>query len=352
MNAFKYIIIGTFILFTAGIISIAILQQNKDLPYTTARFRDINKELVISGQIDPLKEIEIKSPISGILEHLYVQIGDTITTGQAIARVQFVRNPVELKQLLKELEVSKTRYQTQQKQFERSQSLYQKGVISSEDYEKEQSTFAIYKQEYLALLSEYDMLQGKYEEKGISNIIQATGSGTILDLPIKEGGSVMARGALSEGTSVVRIADLKSLVFSSDVTEAHILKLHIGDSLHISVATDPTQKIIGIISLISPVASLREGQRRFSIKADIKITHENAPFLRAGSSATAHVILEGEKQVLSIEESMLIFENDSCYVEIIDKKDHIQKQAIHTGISDGVYIEIKSGIDSTSHIKL
>ena len=87
MNAFKYIIIGTFILFTAGIISIAILQQNKDLPYTTARFRDINKELVISGQIDPLKEIEIKSPISGILEHLYVQIGDTTTTGQAIARV-------------------------------------------------------------------------------------------------------------------------------------------------------------------------------------------------------------------------------------------------------------------------
>lgn len=131
-----------------------------------------------------------------------MQIGDKVTYGQPLGRVQFVKDPLEYKRLLKDLEVAETRLKNEEKIFERAQELFDKNVIALEEYENERTNFSVIQSEYQAIEAELDMTKGKYNLKEVSNIITATDNGTVLELPIKEGGSVMARGTLNEGTTI------------------------------------------------------------------------------------------------------------------------------------------------------
>jgi HlyD family secretion protein len=317
-----------------------------------AHIRNIEKKMTISGIVQPLKEIEIKSTISGVVEELYVQVGDEVDFGDPIARVQYVKDPMEYKRLRIELMVAKTRLDNAKSNFERTRTLYDKDVIASEEYENAQSNLSVLQSEYNSVVSELNMLQGKYSRDDVSNIIKATDSGTVLELPIKEGGSVMARGTLNEGTTVARIADLKSLVFKGNVLESDVILLREGMSMLFSMVAAKDMKITGILSMIAPKGFLQDGVSRFEITADLDIPDSYRSYIKAGSTVNAETILERKEQVLALEEKYFQFSYDSVFVEIETSKGRYEKRFLQTGISDGVYTEILSGIDSLSMIKV
>ena len=74
-------------------------------------------------------------------------------------------------------------------------------------------------------------------------------------------------------------------------------------------------------------------------------------FLFAGSSASAEIICRERLNVLSVDEKYLKFRGDSVYLEAVVNKNKVEDRLIETGVSDGVYIEIVSGIDSTTRIR-
>ena len=317
-----------------------------------AHIRDIEKKMTISGVIQPLKEIEIKSTISGVVEELYVQVGDEVKFGDPIARVQYVKDPMEYKRLRIELTVAKTRLDNAKSNFERTRTLYKKDVIASEEYENAQSNLSVLQSEYNSVASELNMLQGKYNRNDVSNIIKATDSGTVLDLPIKEGGSVMARGTLNEGTTVARIADLKSLVFKGNVLESDVIQLSEDMPMSFSMVAAKDIKIVGILSMIAPKGILQDGVSRFEITADLDIPDSYRSYIKAGSTVNAETILESKEQVLALEEKYFQFSYDSVFVEVKTQNGNFEKCFLQTGISDGIYTEIRSGIDSLSMIKV
>jgi HlyD family secretion protein len=317
-----------------------------------AHIRDIEKKMTISGIVQPLKEIEIKSTISGVVEELYVQVGDEVDFGDPIARVQYVKDPMEYKRLKIELTVAKTRLDNAKSNFERTRTLYRKDVIASEEYENAKSNLSVLQSEYNSVASELNMLQGKYNRNDVSNIIKATDSGTVLELPIKEGGSVMARGTLNEGTTVARIADLKSLVFKGNVLESDVILLREGMSMLFSMVAAKDIKITGILSMIAPKGFLQDGVSRFEITADLDIPDSYRSYIKAGSTVNAETILERKEQVFALEEKYFQFSYDSVFVEVETAKGRYEKRFLQTGISDGVYTEILSGIDSLSMIKV
>ena len=331
----------------------AVQSSNKDYTKTIkAQIRDIEKKMTISGIIQPLKEIEIKSTISGVVEELYVQVGAEINFGDPIARVQYVKDPVEYQRLRIQLAVAQTRLDNAKSNFERTRTLYNKDVIASEEYENAQSNLSVLQSEYNSVASELNMLQGKYSRNDVSNIITATDSGTVLELPIKEGGSVMARGTLNEGTTVARIADLKSLVFKGNVLESDVILLSEGMYMSFSMVAAKDIKVTGILSMIAPKGVLQDGVSRFEITADLNIPDSYRSYIKAGSTVNAETILESKEQVLALEEKYFQFSYDSVYVEVKTNKGTYEKRFLQTGISDGVYTEVYSGIDSLSMIKV
>ena len=335
MKVVRTVILSLILVFLAFVIYRA-AKGGRKIPASTIRaeYRDIESKLTIPGVIQPSKEIDIKSTISGVLEKLLVQVGDEVVGGQPLAQIRYVKDPLEYRRLLKELEIAETRYLTAEASFERTEKLYVKKLIAQEVYEGEKSN-----------------LKGQYNQKGISNIITATDAGTILELPIKEGGSVMARGTLNEGTTVARVADLQSLVFKGNVLESDILKLAVGMELSLSVLMDKNITIDGALSLVAPKGIVQDGVARFEITAGLFIPEEYKQMIKAGCTANAEIVVERKKHVLALEEKYFQFNYDSVFVEIVADKSKYEKRFLKTGISDGIYTEIIEGVDSTSLIK-
>ena len=316
-----------------------------------AEYRNIEKTLTFSGTILPEKEIEIKSTISGVLEKLCVHVGEEVQAGSPIASVHYVKDPMEYKNLVKQLEVARTRLENAKLKFKSTQSLYQKELIAPLDYENEKDELTILQLEYRSIESELKMLQGNYQQKDISNIITATGNGTILELPVKEGGSVMARGTLFEGTTIARLADMNSLVFKSEVSESDILKLSTGMPVKFSLSADRTIQLKGRIKVISPKGIVHEGISRFQVTASIDIPEAFREYVKAGCTANATAIIEKKAKVLALEEKYFKFSYDSIYVEVLEKDGSYTKRFLKTGISDGTYTEIVSGLSEKDKIK-
>ncbi|MFR7464119.1 MAG: efflux RND transporter periplasmic adaptor subunit [Phocaeicola vulgatus] len=224
-------------------------------------------------------------------------------------------------------------YLTAEASFERTEKLYVKKLIAQEVYEGEKSNLAVLLSEYESVESELDMLKGQYNQKGISNIITATDAGTILELPIKEGGSVMARGTLNEGTTVARVADLQSLVFKGNVLESDILKLAVGMELSLSVLMDKNITIDGALSLVAPKGIVQDGVARFEITAGLFIPEEYKQMIKAGCTANAQKNSGGaEKARWLLEEKYFQFNYGSVFVEIVADKSKYEKRFLKAGI--------------------
>ena len=273
-----------FILLAVGFIVFRMTtgKKHERVRIVQAEYRNIEKTLTISGTIIPEKEIEIKSTISGVLEKLSVRVGEDVQPGTPIASVRYVKDPMEYKNLLNQLEVARTRLDNAELRFKSTQNLYRQKLIAPLEYENEKDELAILRLEYRSVESELKMLRGNYQQKEISNIITATGSGTILELPVKEGGSVMARGTLYEGTTIARLADMNSLVFKGDVLESDILKLCVGMPVKFTLSADKDIQFMGRIEVISPKGTVQDGVSRFQVTTTIDIPENYRKYIKAG----------------------------------------------------------------------
>lgn len=346
-----------FFIVLMGLATVAFLSKHifatdefENVKTVRAKYRDITNTLIVSGVILPQKEIEVKSTISGVLDKLYVQEGDSVFLGQKLASIKYVKAPIEYEEIQKQVKIANAKLAVAEMNFKATKALFQDNVITKIEFEEEKSNYEIIKAEYEAAKMELNMVSDKCGDNDVTNIIRSTGTGIVLELPIKEGGSIMGRGALSEGTTIARIADMQSLIFKGNVLESELLHIYNGMPVYIVINVARNIRLKGIINFISPKGEIYDGISRFTMTVMINIPSKYQKFIKAGCTANAYIEIEKRRQVLSIDEKYLSFGNDSIYVEILNAKQEREKRIVKTGVSDGIYTEILGGLDSASRI--
>jgi len=384
-----------------------IVQNKKDpviYEYVKPEVNDIVKKAVASGSIKPRKEVNIKPQVSGVIEKLYVEAGEMVTKGQKLALIKLIPSEVNINSAKSNLELAKIRYTDAIREMERQrninsqkldvqqadanykvavkelirqESLHEQGVISDQDLQQFQldaelkkNTFEnmkisstnnlasseieveIRKQELEAAQNNLQLLrEGKTSNsKQISNVVNSTMDGMVLDVPIEEGSSVIERNNFNEGTNIAIIADMGSLIFEGTIDESDVGKLKVGMPLILKVGAIANEEFNGILEFISPKGTEEEGTVNFKIKADIR-NDDSKTFLRAGYSANADIILQRKDQVVTVNERDIVFKDDKAFVELVKGDQEFEEIEIQTGLSDGVLIEVVSGIDTTIQIK-
>jgi HlyD family secretion protein len=353
--------------FTAGTIWLVYYFVNKsstptviyktETPFETS----ITKKTVATGSILPKREVQVKPQVSGIIEALYVEAGQNVKAGQLIAKVRVVQNLSGKNSDLRTINEGERSVETTRVSFENAR-------IEKERQEKLLAQKAISQQEYQRALTEYNMRKEELDraEKGlditrqnvlqnsgrIANEIYSTVDGMILDVPVKVGSSVIERNNFNEGTTIAIVADMNSLLFEGKVDESEVGKIKEGMDLNLTIGAIPDKVFKAKLEFISPKGVTEEGAIKFQIKARVLLNEGD--FIRAGYSANADIVLDKKDKVLAIKESLLQFgKKDSIFVEIETAKPQIfEKRLIKTGISDGINIEILSGIDKTHKIKV
>lgn len=357
----------------AGIYYIYVKDQQDPTKYSVEKASEqtIVKETVATGSIVPAEEVNIKPNISGVIEKIHVEAGTYIKAGDLIADIKVVPNVSTLTNARNNISGANTSLETarlardnQKALFERQKTLYNKGVISANEYDIAQNEYnnAVqrFKQEQVNLTGakqNYDIARTG-TTAGLGNYantsVRATVSGMVLDVPVKVGNQVIEANNFNEGTSIALIADVKQMVFEGKIDESEVGKIKIGLPLEITVGAYDNKKYNAVLDYIAPKGVAENGAIQFAIKGTLQTTDQEAQFIRAGLSANASIILEKATNVLAIKEALLQYDpkTKKPFVEIETGDQEFKRKDVVLGLSNGIYVEIKSGITSSDKIKV
>lgn len=315
---------------------------------------DVVKKTVATGSVVPRKEIEIKPQVSGIIEEVFIEAGNQVRKGDLIARVKIIPNMVELNNAESRLNRAKINYEDSKVVYERQKKVYEQGVIPEAEFQQFRLTYMNAMEEMETAESNLQLIKEGVSKKSgtaTNTLIRSTIEGMILDVPVEVGNSVIESNTFNEGTTIASVADMGEMIFEGKVDETEVGKLKIGMPLILSIGAIDEEKFDAVLEYVSPKGKEENGAIQFEIKADVKLK-DNA-FIRAGYSANADIVLERKDSVMVIPESLIKFEKegDSAYVEIETQPQIFQKRYIKTGLSDGVNIEVKDGLEVKDKLK-
>ncbi len=342
-------------LFVATIFYLYNKSKEKPVVFTTETpfMTNIVKKTVATGSVIPRKEIEIKPQVSGIVEEIYVEAGKKISSGDIIAKVRIIPDLVNLNNAEGRLEKAKIAQDDAQMNYDRKSKLFKQGVIAEADYQQTDIAYKNAKQEVEAAEANVELIRegvNKKSGKATNTLIRSTISGMVLDVPVKVGSSVIETNNFNARTTIASVADVSDMIFQGKLDETEVGKIKPGMNLSLTVGAIENDTFSAILKYIAPKGVLENGAVQFEIKADVVL--KNSQFIRSGYSANADIVLQKADNVMAVKESLLQFQGDSAYVEIETAPQKFEKKFVKTGLSDGINIQIISGLGMKDKIKI
>ena len=333
--------------------------------------QDMEDKVMATGKIVPKEEIEIKPNISGIIDQILVKEGDKVAAGQLIATLRIVPSVADVNNALQQvsnaqlqINNAKTNLANQKQQFAMQESLYKQGVISKQEFLTSQQQLYSAEQNVKNAQQQFSTAQKNLQiartgatpelQSMATTQIHSKASGTVLEVPVKIGSQVIEANSFNAGTTICSIADLNSLIFEGKIDEAQAGKIKEGMNMNVIIGALQNKSFSGKVTLIAPKGTEESGTIKFPIKGDV--FNPNNEYIRAGFSANGEIILSSQKNALLLDESLIQYEKvngkDVPFVEVKQANGSFKKAFVKLGASDGINVQVLSGIDKNSEIKV
>lgn len=355
-KVFKYILIALLVLGVIFATNFFISTNNQDpIKYEseTPIRTTIEKKTVATGKVVPEDQVEIKPQISGIIQEVFVKEGEIVEVGDLIAKIKVVPNEQALNSAVGRVDNAKIVEENSEIDFKRNKKLYDKGIISNQDFIAIELRFNQAKQELLNAENDLKIIKLGTAGKGATNTnIRATVSGTILEIPVKKGDQVIESNNFNPGTTVATIADLTDMIFEGQIDEAEVGNLIIDMPLIISLGAINDKTFDAKLRFVAPQGIEEQGAVQFKIEANVML--DSNFFVRAGYSANATIVIGEKKNILAIKEALVQFdeETDEPFVELELGNQEFERKDVELGISDGIHVEIISGLTEKDKVKV
>lgn len=311
----------------------------------------IIKKTVATGKVIPRREIEVKSQVSGVVDKLFVEPGQTVKQGDIIARIALRPNMINVNQAEAQLLSARINLQNQAAEFERYKKLRAQNLISESEFNQFLTNYELQKEAVTSAENALLLLKtgATKDSDKVSNMIPATITGMVLDVPNKEGAFIVETSTFQSGTTVAVLADMNDMIFEGLVDESEVGKLREGMELVLNVGALEGKPFSATLEYIAPKGITDQGAIKFTIRAAVQLDKEL--FLRSNYSANADIVLDKRENVLAINEGNLIIEGGRTYVEVETAPQQFEKREIKTGLSDGIHIEVVEGLREGERIK-
>lgn len=321
----------------------------------TAKSMDLRKTTVVTGKIEPRNEVNVKPQISGIITDLYKEAGDRVEAGEVIAKVKVIPDMAQLSAAQARVRLAEVNVKQARVDYGREKTLYDKGLVAAEEYEKSKQTYDQAQEELEAANDNLQVVRYGVSARNAgesSTLIRATISGLVLDVPVKVGNTVILSNTFNDGTTIATVANMTDLIFRGNIDEIDVGRLVSGMPMKITVGAMHDLRLQASLEYISPKAVETNGANQFEIKAAVKVTDDN--LIRSGYSANAEIVLAEAKGVLAVPESAIEFEGNDTYLYVVKGSgDNMQyeRRKVETGLSDGLHIEVKKGLKAGERVR-
>ena len=356
---FKYILMALVaVIFIGTFVFLYIKSQPQPAVYDefTLQRMDIRKTTVVTGKIEPRNEVNVKPQISGIITEILKEAGETVQEGEVIAKVKVIPDMGSLSAAQSRLRLAEINRKQAQTDYDREKILFDKGLVAADEYDKIAQALRQAREEVDAAQDNLEVVRdgvSKSNASASSTLIRSTITGLILDIPVKVGNSVILANTFNDGTTIATVANMNDLIFRGNIDETEVGRLSTGMTMKITIGALQDLKFDARLEYIAPKATDQNGANQFEIKAAVNLP-SNATNIRSGYSANAEIVLAEAKNVLAVQESAIEFDGDDTYVYVIkgegDKQTY-ERRKVQTGISDGINIEIRSGVKPNERIR-
>jgi len=344
------VFVGTFVF-------LWVQSQPKPVTYNefTPKVMDIRKTTIVTGKIEPRNEVNVKPQISGIITEILKEAGQTVQAGEVIAKVKVIPDMSSLTAAQARLRLANVNVKQAKIDYQREKVLYDKGLVSADEYDKIAQTLRQSREEVQAATDNLETVKNGVSRANASmssTLIRSTVTGLILDVPVKVGNTVILSNTFNDGTTIATVANMNDLIFRGNIDETEVGKLVVGMPMKITIGALQDEHLEASLEYISPKATESNGANQFEIKAAVHV--KDVKQLRSGYSANAEIVLAQANHVLTVPESAIEFSGNDSYVYVVkgtgDQKTY-EKRKVKTGLSDGINIQIISGLPKKEKVR-
>lgn len=355
---FKLIVAGIVALFFVGTF-VFLWLKSRPQPVVYDEFvpvlRDIRKTTIITGRIEPRNEVKVKPQISGIIAALMKEAGQAVQAGEVIARVKVIPDMGQLSAAEARVRLAGINVRQAQVDYQREKELFDKGLVSADEYDKIHQAYKQAKEEVVAANDNLQIVRdgaSKSNANASSTLVRSTITGIILDIPVKVGNSVILSNTFNDGTTIASVANMNDLIFRGNIDETEVGQIRQGMPMKITIGALKDVTFDAVLEYISPKAEENNGANRFEIKAAVKVGKGGN--IRSGYSANSEIVLASANKALTVPESAIEFSGGETFVHVIKEaggNKTYERRKVKTGLSDGVNIEIKSGLTAGDKVR-
>lgn len=320
--------------------------------------KNIEKSVNATGEVKAIELVTVGAQTSGKIEYLPVKVGQRIQKGDLIAQIDSTtqENDVnstkaKLTSLKAQLNAAEISAKIAEKQFVREQRLLKKNAASQEDFENAKDAFEAAKAkvtELKASIAETALALNTAETNLGYTKITAPLDGVVVSVPVKTGQTVNA--AMNTPT-IVQIADLSQMEILIEISEGDIGKVQTGAKVTYTVLSAPETVYETTLKSIDPgLTLLTNGEYTEVVGSDEAIYYYGRLVvdnpdgaLRIGMTTQNVIYVAQADNVLTVPVLAVKKDGAQSYVNVLTPTG-IQRHAVITGLSDGVDIEIKSGV--------
>ena len=338
----------------------------------TPKVMDLRKTTVVTGKSEPRNEVNVKPQISGIIAEIMKEAGDHVQAGEVIARVKVIPDMQQLSSAQSRVRLATVNAQQAKVDLEREQVLFDKGLVSADEYDKIRQAYNQSREELTAANDQLQVVRdgvSRTNASASSTLVRSTISGLILDIPVKVGNSVILSNTFNDGTTIATVANMGDLIFRGNIDETEVGSLVTGMPMQITIGAMQNLQFEATLEYIAPKAVESNGANQFELKAAVRQrlvdagekgmkqlgkNRTQAAQLRSGYSANASIVLAEVKQALAIPESAIEFADGKTFVYVVkgtDKHPEYERRAVTTGMSDGINIQIISGLKKDEQVR-
>ena len=358
-------------LLVAGVVALPFINRfffgvnAKEVEVSTVSERVISPSILASGSLAHHEQVMLSSEVIGKVAEIFVEEGDRVEAGQLVLRVDdrnflagFEQAEASLRLNTIDIERQEVRIGNLERQFERSRSLFERDLVGEEEFDTLRNQLELARidlksaRERLAQAeAQLDQVNDQLSKTRIVSPI----NGVVTSLDIKVGETAIASSTNIPGSSLMTIANPRSIYTEVLVDEADVANLAVGQRAEIVAIAYPEQPIQGVVRYIANTAKAEPTRQGLSFTGEIDILEAGDVVLRPGMSCRAEIFTARDQAVPAVPIQALVFEEDrsrllSEYFIFVNEDGVARKLAVEVGASDDEFQELTSGIDSEVEI--
>jgi HlyD family secretion protein len=339
MKSKKKLIIAAAVVLILLVIIIANVKKGSGIAVEVTKVERGKIEEIVSapGEVRAKEERKINAEVTAEVIKLLVEEGDWVQKGQILVKLDSTEQFAAYQRAMANVGAQRADLEFKKEQMRRKKELYDKGLISRENFENIATDVELAQSHLENARTELGRAKRSLER----TVIRSPIPGTVMDINKEEGEVVVAGTMHNPGSVLLTVSDLEEMEMVADVNESEIPLISIKDTARITVDAFTDTTFIGVVYYKASMPKQTASMAAVEFEVNISISHHSG--MLPGMSANSEIVTAKKDSVLRIPLQALVAKDKKSGVYKIEggKTKFIE---VETGITEAMWVEVKEGL--------